>query len=84
MTKHIWDVKAGNIDQKGKRIQRQTISLQHMLSWKSLYPGRLNYLSLKQEIWAGEEMPPRKQVFHGSQSEEASLHPFLNLNICNQ
>ena len=34
-------------------------------------------LSLKQEIRAGNKMPPRKQVLRDNQSQEASLEPFL-------
>ena len=42
-----------------------------------------NFSLFEQEIRAGNEMPPRKQVLRGNQSEEASLQPFLNLNIYN-
>ena len=73
----LWDQLAHH--QKGKRIQRQTISLQPMFSWKTMYLDRSKCLSLKQEIWASNEMLPWKQVLHGNQSEEASLQPFLNL-----
>ena len=38
---------------KSKSIQRQTISLQPMFSWETLYPDSSKCLCLKQEIWAG-------------------------------
>ena len=65
--------------QKFKCILRQTISMQPMFSWKTLYLVSSKCLSLKQEIWASNEMAPRKEVLRGNQSEEASLQPFLNL-----
>ena len=46
--------------------------------WKTLYLDRSKCLSLKQEIRAGNEIPPREQVLRGNQSEEASLQRFLN------
>ena len=59
--------------QKGKCIQRQTISLQPMKRRKTLYLDSSKCLSLKQEICTSNAKPPWKQVVRGNRSEEASL-----------
>ena len=63
--------------QKGKRVQRQIISLQPMFSWKTLYLDRSTCLPFKQEIWAGNEMPSKKTV---NQNIPFTLGPGLKQN----
>ena len=61
----------------------QSFSDKHRLQREGLHLDLSKFLPFEQEIRAGNEMPPRKQVLRGNQSEEASLQPFLNLNIYN-